>query len=376
MPTVEYLTKHSLSNGKQYGRFSIGQFSYRGQAITFANSLRRTLLGDLRGLAITQLRIEYSVAGTPGIVEEVHYRGNLHEYSNIPGVRESIFEILLNLKEIHFRKTIQKRPFKSEVYQMLANESGLVTTGKLELSENISFVNKDQPILTILNPKLTVLIQFTIEEGQGFRIGQKKVHLDMPAPSPPGSTLRADCLIPFEVLVVNENQGWIPVDCKFLPVISVNYVIHEEKEEIPGFDDLYLDHILFELWTDGSQTPFEALHQAQLIWFRLFSLVWYDNEEELSIVDNSQRVVRNYLDENKPTKLVQEEPTNTSYIRIEELRLSVRAYNCLKRAQINTLEDLLDYSKGNLLEIKNFGVKSADEVKEALQNRFGILLPD
>ncbi|MGH2414438.1 MAG: DNA-directed RNA polymerase subunit alpha C-terminal domain-containing protein, partial [Microcystaceae cyanobacterium] len=143
------------------------------------------------------------------------------------------------------------------------------------------------------------------------------------------------------------------IDAIFRPVTKVNYSVEDAR--IDG--SLARDRLLLEIWTNGSLNPKEALSQAAGIVVDLFNPLKDLNELEANQND--------YQDEVNPE----------SQIPIEELQLSVRAYNCLKRAQINTVADLLDYSQEDLLEIKNFGQKSAEEVIEALQKRLGITLP-
>jgi DNA-directed RNA polymerase subunit alpha len=144
---------------------------------------------------------------------------------------------------------------------------------------------------------------------------------------------------------------FMQIDSIFMPVRKVNYTVEDVREDSVQKDRLYL-----EIWTDGSITPQESLSEAAEILVGLFSPL-------------KDITLESMKDEYTPD----EDPT--SQIPIEELQLSVRAYNCLKRAQINSVADLLDYSQEDLLEIKNFGQKSAEEVIEALQKRLGITLP-
>jgi DNA-directed RNA polymerase subunit alpha len=149
------------------------------------------------------------------------------------------------------------------------------------------------------------------------------------------------------------SLDFLQIDAVFMPVTKVNYSVEDLRLD----DSVAKDRLVMEIWTNGSLSPREALSGAAEILANLFNPLKDLNELEASQSD--------YQDEVNPE----------SQIPIEELQLSVRAYNCLKRAQINTVADLLDYSQEDLLEIKNFGQKSAEEVIEALQKRLGITLP-
>jgi DNA-directed RNA polymerase subunit alpha len=151
----------------------------------------------------------------------------------------------------------------------------------------------------------------------------------------------------------NTSLDFLQIDAVFMPVTKVNYSVEETRSE----GGQARDRLLLEIWTNGSVNPKEALSQAADLLVNLFNPL-----KDLNALESSER-----FDD--------QEINQENQIPIEELQLSVRAYNCLKRAQINTVADLLDYSQEDLLEIKNFGQKSAEEVIEALQKRLGITLP-
>mgnify|MGYP000428945335 CR=1 FL=1 len=201
-----------------------------------------------------------------------------------------------------------------------------MTAAQFDLPSELDLVNPDQYIAT-LAPGAMLEMEFRVEKGKGYKaVGRSRdesVALD-----------------------------FLQIDAIFMPVRKVNYSVEEMR--VGGFFDR--DRLTIEIWTNGSFTPQEALSQAANILVDLF-----DPLKDITI---------------EPTK--DDSPSDedpTSQIPIEELQLSVRAYNCLKRAQINSVADLLDYTQEDLLEIKNFGQKSAEEVIEALQQRLGITLP-
>ena len=190
----------------------------------------------------------------------------------------------------------------------------------------MEIINPTQPIAT-LTDGAKLEMEFRIEKGMGY--------------------------VPVER--GKEKQGaldFLQIDAVFMPVTKVNYSV----ENIRGERNEVKDSLMLEIWTNGSVNPKEALSQATEVLVNLFS--------PLKNINQIETAVPEYPDEENPQ----------SQIPIEELQLSVRAYNCLKRAQINTVADLLDYSQEDLLEIKNFGQKSAEEVIEALQKRLGITL--
>jgi DNA-directed RNA polymerase subunit alpha len=289
----------------QYGKFVLEPLE-RGQGTTVGNALRRVLLSNLEGAAVTAVRVA----------------GVNHEFATIPGVREDVLEILLNMKEIVL-KSYSSQP---QIGRLLVNGPTTVTTSNFDLPSEVEAVDPSQYIATLADGA-TLEMEFRIEKGRGYRAVER-------------GRDEASAL------------DFLQIDAIFMPVRKVNYSVEDAR--IGG--SLEKDRLIMEIWTNGSLTPQEALSQAASILVDLFAPLKDINLETLDKAEDYP-----------------EDPT--SQIPIEELQLSVRAYNCLKRAQINSVADLLDYSQEDLLEIKNFGQKSAEEVIEALQKRLGITLP-
>ena len=288
----------------QYGKFILQPLD-QGQGITVGNALRRVLLSDLEGSAIVAVRIA----------------GINHEFSTIPGVREDVLEILLNLKEVVL-KSYTKEP---SIGRLRVQGPSIITASNFELPPDVEAIDTDQYIATICNNNILEM-EFRIEPGKGYQIVEK--------------------------FMDDTSIDFLQVDAIFMPVKKVNYSV----EEIRYDQSTLKDKLTLEIWTNGSLSPQEAIGQSSTILTNLFNplkTIHFKSEEE------------SFLPEG----------TRINQILIEELQLSVRAYNCLKRAQIHSVADLLDYSQEDLLEIKNFGQKSAEEVIDALQKRLGINLP-
>jgi len=306
---IECVESKTFKNLSQYSKFVIEPLE-RGQGITLGNALRRVLMSNLEGTAVTAIRIA----------------GVNHEFATMKGVREDVLEIMLNMKEIVFKSHSPQ----FQIGRLVSTKPGTVTADQFDLSSEVEVVDKSQYVAT-LSEGGKLEMEFRIERGKGYKsVERNKEDKDK-------SGLPLD---------------FLQIDAVFMPVTKVNYSIDEMRPEagIPK------DSLKLEIWTNGSMKPEEALSQAAAILEDLFKPL-----KDLSLVN--------------PTKEDKEEQDPVHAIPIEELQLSVRAYNCLKRAQINTVADLLEYSQEELLEIKNFGQKSAEEVIEALEKRLGITLP-
>ncbi|WP_414421685.1 DNA-directed RNA polymerase subunit alpha [Synechococcus sp. W60.1] len=302
---TECVESHRDDNGVHYGKFALGPLE-RGQGITVGNALRRVLLSNLEGTAVTAVRIA----------------GVTHEFSTVPGVREDVMEILLNMKELVLRSTAPD----TQVGRLVAQGPGEVTAEKLQLPSDVEVINPRHHIATLAEGAILEM-EFMIGRGHGYRAvdysDSKAMAID-----------------------------FLQIDSVFMPVRKVNYAVEAARVG----QSLEKDRLILEVWTNGSLTPQEALSQAARILVGLFSPL-----QEVSF--------------DTPVPPQPAEDNQKNQIPIEELQLSVRAYNCLKRAQINTVADLLVYTEEDLLEIKNFGQKSAEEVVQALKNRFGLTLP-
>jgi len=305
---VQCLQSAEKTETEFYSKYSIGPF-IKGQSTTVGNALRRVLLSNLQGIAIIGVRIA----------------GINHEFSTISSVKEDVVDILLNLKQI-----ILKGPMKSMDQPILARlqaqNVGIVTASNIELPENISLVDSEQYIATLTN-KSDLKMEFLIAKGQNYITSGK-----------------ADYNLP---------EGFLAVDAVFMPVTQVNFFVETSRSNSVS----ELESLILEVWTNGSIKPSEALSFAAELLENTFGM--------LKISDTASNLIT--IPE---TELVEQKGEHLETIFIEELELSVRAYNCLKRADVHTLSDLLQYSAEDLLEFKNFGQKSADEVCENLKKRF------
>jgi DNA-directed RNA polymerase subunit alpha len=302
---VECIESDINEDRSSYSKFILEPLE-RGQGITVGNALRRVLLSNLEGASVTAVRIA----------------GVTHEFMTIPGVREDVLDILLNMKEIVL-KSYSSQP---QIGRLRVEGPATITSAYFELPSEVEVINPDQYVAT-LSAGATLEMEFRIEKGVGYRAIERG---------------RDE----------SSALDFLQIDSVFMPVRRVNYTIESARVG----DSLEKDRLVMEIWTNGSLTPQEALSQAADILVDLFNPL---REIDFAPIDD--------LDEGP------DDPTNQ--IPIEELQLSVRAYNCLKRAQINSVADLLDYTQEDLLEIKNFGAKSAEEVIQALQDRLGITLP-
>jgi DNA-directed RNA polymerase subunit alpha len=303
---IECVESSTKKNQQQYSKFALEPLD-RGQGTTVGNALRRVLLSNLPGAAVTAIRIA----------------GVNHEFATIPGVREDVLEIMLNMKELVL-KSYSDQP---QIGRLMAIGPATVTAAQFEVPSEVEIIDPNQYIATLADgAKLEM--EFRVERGIGYRVIERGKD-------------------------ETSSLDFLQIDAIFMPVTKVNYTI----EDIRLDGSSPKDRLILDIWTNGSIQPREALSEASDIIANLFIPLKDLNELETTHND--------YQDEVNPE----------SQIPIEELQLSVRAYNCLKRAQINTVADLLEYSQEDLLEIKNFGLKSAEEVIEALQKRLGITLP-
>ena len=306
--SIKCLKSEKIESGACHGRFVINSLR-SGQGITIGNQLRRVLLGDLGGMAISAVRIA----------------GITHEFSTIPGVREDILEILLNLKGIVLKSEISETQFG----RLKVQGPAVVTADLIQLPSNLEIINPNHYIATISTSNI-LEIEFKFEYGTGYKLATQTF--------------------------TDDAENYLQLDTVFMPIQKVDFKI----ENIYDSANKITERLLLDIWTNGSISPNEALESAAQVIVDLFTL----------LINNKNMVNTNQL-ESKPESISIEPYTN---ITIEELQLSVRAYNCLKKAQINTVGDLLQYSPEKLQELKNFGRKSADEVFSTLKNKLGIIL--
>ena len=306
--SIKCLKSEKIESGACYGQFLINSLK-PGQGITIGNQLRRVLLGDLGGVAISAVRIA----------------GVSHEFSTIPGVREDILEILLNLKGIVFKSETQNVQFG----RLKIQGPAVITADLIQLPPDLKIVNPNHYIATISTSNI-LEIEFKFEYGTGYKLASQAF--------------------------LEETDNYLQLDTIFMPVQKVDFKI----ENVYDTANNITERVFIDIWTNGSILPTEALKSAAQTIIDLFTL----------LINNKETNEENQL-ETKTQSLSIEPYTN---IAIEELQLSVRAYNCLKKAQINTVGDLLQYSPEKLQELKNFGRKSADEVFSTLKNKLGIIL--
>ncbi|MCD7740271.1 MAG: DNA-directed RNA polymerase subunit alpha [Candidatus Gastranaerophilales bacterium] len=301
---IKCINTTTSSDGSQYGKFVVEPLE-KGFGTTIGNSLRRVLLSSLEGAAVTSIRIE----------------GITHEYTSIPGIVEDAIDIMLNLKGLTV-KTEDKDP---QHLRLDVDRPGPVLASDLQLPAGVKVVNPDWLICTISEGG-SISADITIETGKGYRT----------------------------VDVLKENKGNIPIDllpidASFMPIKRVSYNVENTRVG----DVIDYDKLTLEIWSNGSIDVSSALSQAANLLIEHFMQI-------ASITGQPAVLTSPHVIEE-----VEEEIESPS-ISIEDLELSVRAYNCLKRASINSLAELLKKSENDLLNIKNFGKKSSDEVIEKL----------
>ena len=305
---IKCLKSEKIESGARYGQFLINSLR-PGQGITVGNLLRRVLLSDLGGTTITAVRIA----------------GVRDEFSIIPGVREDVLEILLNLKGIVF----QTKSTDVQFGRLKVKGPAVITADAIQGPSDLKIVNPNHYIATVSTPSV-LEIEFKFEYGTGYKLA--------------GQTF------------CDKSEDFLQMDAIFMPIQKVDFKI----ENVYDNTNYVTERLLIDIWTNGSISPEDAISSASEFIIELFN----------SLLQNKFTQDPNDLEKTSPIV-----PINPhTNIAIEELQLSVRAYNCLKRAQINTIGDLLEYSPEKLQELKNFGRKSADEVFATLKNKLGIVL--
>ena len=286
-----------------YGKFTAEPFE-RGFGITIGNSLRRILLSSLQGAAIASVKID----------------GVLHEFSTIPGTKEDVTEIILNLKEVRLKlhtegpKTIR---VKAEGPRVL--KAGDIITG-----DAVEVLNPDHYLATLSRDgKLSM--EMVVKMGRGYVPAERNKEENQPI-------------------------GTVPMDAIFSPIKKVNYAVTNARVgQITDYDKLTL-----EVWTDGSLNPEEAVaHAAKILKDQLSIFITFEEEEEAEMSYSGDEEVKEGFNENLLRS-------------VDELELSVRSANCLKHANIKLIGDLVQKTEAEILATKNFGRKSLNEIKEIL----------
>ena len=245
-----------------------------------------------------------------------------HEFSTIPDVKEDVIDILLNLKQIVLKGNI----VESSLSRLAYHGPGIITAKDIELPGEITLVEPNQYIASV-NTNKTIEMEFLLKNGEGYTMSNSSNQVP---------------------------EGFLAIDAVYMPVKKVNFFIETSSNNIATG----LESLILEVYTNGSITPTEAVSAASEIIQTIFGSLTLTN-----LPIQPKTIVEDELKQEKDNEL--------DNIMIEELELSVRAFNCLKRANIHTLPDLLKYSKEDLLEFKNFGQKSADEVCVNLEKKFG-----
>jgi DNA-directed RNA polymerase subunit alpha len=283
-----------------YGRFVVEPLE-RGFGHTLGNSLRRVLLSSLPGVAVSS----------------VHIEGVQHEFSTIPGVKEDVTEIILNLK------TMACRMFSETSKQLVIDVKGPceLKAGDIKVDDEVEIANPELHIAT-LNEDAHLQMQLTLERGRGYISADKNKTPSMPI-------------------------GVIPIDSIFTPVKKVNYTVEDTRVgQITDYDKLTL-----EIWTNGTLKPEEAISSAAKILTEHLNLF-------VSLTDQVMPVSMVQPEDDKKDKVLE--------MTIEELDLSVRAYNCLKRAGINSVAELVLKNQEDMMKVRNLGRKSLEEVEQKL----------
>ena len=292
-----------ISEGGTYGKFVIEPLE-RGYGITLGNSLRRVMLSSLPGAAVKSIQIE----------------GVRHEFSTIPGVVEDVTEIVLNIKRVAF-KVFEGT---SGTVAINVNRTGEVTAADIECPASVTVLNKDQHIAT-LNGDFPLSIQMEVAMGIGWLSSDKNKDADQP-------------------------NGVISIDSIFSPVKKVNYVV--ENTLVGNVTDY--DKLSIEIWTDGSINPEDALKQGAQILIEQLSIFVNSNDSDADYQEAAQEEIASN----------QEKVLEMS---IEELDLSVRSSNCLKRAAIHTVGDLVNKTEDEMMKVRNLGKKSFLEIQHKLE---------
>ncbi|MEC9381920.1 MAG: DNA-directed RNA polymerase subunit alpha [Thermodesulfobacteriota bacterium] len=300
----KFIQVDQKSKSDTYGKFVCQPFE-KGYATTIGNSLRRILLSSIQGPAITMVNID----------------GVMHEFSSIPGVREDVTEIILNLKQLN----LKLHTYEPQKIYLDASGEGVVKAGNIQVNQNVEIINEDQYIAT-LSEGSKLKIELTVEMGRGY--------------------------VPTEAMEeVNKEIGEILIDAIFSPVIKVNYdVTNARVDKRTDYERLTM-----EVWTNGTILPEDALaYGAKILKEQLTVFVNFDEEEidAIPIVDEEQEEITGAED-----KL---------FTKVEDLEFSARSLNCLAKANIKYLGDLIQLTEEDLLNLENFGKRSLFEVRDVV----------
>lgn len=294
-----------ISEDKKYGRFVVEPLE-RGYGITLGNSLRRIMLSSLPGAAVSQVKIE----------------GVLHEFSSIPGVKEDVTEIIMNIKSLAIKNSSDTNEPKTAYIEY--EGEGIVRASDIQVDQDIEILNPDLVIATLSGKDTKLYMELTITRGRGYVSSDRNKTEDLPI-------------------------GVIAIDSIYTPVERVNVTVENTRVgQITDFDKLTLD-----VFTSGTLVPDEAVSLAAKVLSEHLSLFI-----DLSENAKTAEVMVEKEDDEKEKVLE---------MSIDELELSVRSYNCLKRAGINTVEELTNKTSEDMMKVRNLGRKSLEEVLAKLK---------
>lgn len=300
-----------VSDDGKYGRFVIEPLE-RGYGTTLGNSLRRVLLSSLPGCAVSNIKID----------------GVLHEFSTIYGVKEDVTEIILNLKNLAIKSTSET--LEPKLAYIEASGESIVTAKDIKTDADIEIMNPELHIATLHSGDAKLFIELTITSGRGYVPSEKNKFEEQPI-------------------------GSIPVDSIYTPVRRVNFIVENTRVgQITDYDKLAI-----EIWSDGSISPDDAISIGAKILIGHLEL----------FVDLAEHI------KDEDVMLKKEETTKDKFLElsIEELDLSVRSYNCLKRAGINSVADLSGKTEEDMMKVRNLGRKSLEEVLNKM-TELGLIL--
>ncbi len=294
-----------ISEDKKYGRFVVEPLE-RGYGITLGNSLRRIMLSSLPGAAVSQIKVE----------------GVLHEFSAIPGIKEDVTEIIMNLKSLAIKNNSETNEAKTAYVEY--EGEGIVHASDIQVDQDIEILNPDLVIATLSGKDAKLYIELTITKGRGYVSAEKNKHEDLPI-------------------------GVIAIDSIYTPVERVNVTVENTRVgQITDYDKLTLD-----VYTNGTLVPDEAVSLAAKVLSEHLSLF-------IDLSENAKTAEVMVEKEDDEREKVLE-------MSIDELELSVRSFNCLKRAGINTVEELCNRTSEDMMKVRNLGRKSLEEVLAKLK---------
>lgn len=295
-----------ISDDNRYGRFVVEPLE-RGYGTTLGNSLRRIMLSSLPGSAVSQIKID----------------GVLHEFSSIPGVKEDVTEIVMNIKSLEIRNNSETD--EPKIAYIEHDGEGVVTAADIQVDQDIEIMNPDQVIAHLSGGEdCRLYMELTITRGRGYVSAEKNKSKDTPI-------------------------GVIAIDSIYTPIERVNLTVENTRVgQVTDFDKLTLD-----VYTNGTIAPDDAVSLAAKVLSEHLNLF-------IDLSENSQTVeVMAKPQDSSESKVLE--------MNIDELELSVRSYNCLKRAGINTVEELCNKTEEDMMKVRNLGKKSLDEVNAKLK---------